>query len=46
MATAGDRGVPYIMEYGSSLAGQMLSQVGERVQAFLAVTTQNRSLGL
>lgn len=43
MATAGDRGVPYIMEYGTSLAGQMLSQVGKRVEAFLTTTAQSRA---
>lgn len=43
MATAGDRGVPYIMEYGTSLAGQMLSQVGQRVQDFLTVAVRSRS---
>jgi hypothetical protein len=35
MAAAGDRGTPYILEYGTSPAGQALFQMGERVHTFL-----------
>src|SRR2546428_679843 len=35
LATAGDRGVPYILEYGASPAGQALLQMGERVRTWL-----------
>ena len=35
MAAAGDRGTPYILEYGTSPAGQALFQMGERVRTFL-----------
>jgi len=35
MAAAGDRGTPYVLEYGASPAGQALLQMGERVRAFL-----------
>jgi ATP-binding protein involved in chromosome partitioning len=35
MAEASDRGVPYVLEYGSSLVGHALVEVGERVKNFL-----------
>ena len=35
MAAAGDRGTPYILEYGASPAGQALFQTGEGVRTFL-----------
>ena len=35
MAVAGDRGTPYILEYGTSPAGQALFQMGERVRTCL-----------
>lgn len=45
MAEAGDRGIPYILEYGTSIVGHTLSQVGEHVLAFLqtAPTASPRS---
>ncbi len=45
MAAASDRGVPYILDYGTSLAGQLLTQVGERVLAFLACSTPQQQEG-
>jgi ATP-binding protein involved in chromosome partitioning len=35
MAAAGDRGTPYLLEYGASPAGQALFQMGESVRTFL-----------
>ena len=36
LAAAGDRGTPYILQYGASPAGQALSQTGESVRPFFA----------
>jgi len=36
MAAAGDRGTPYVLEHGTSPAGQALLQMGERVRTFLS----------
>jgi hypothetical protein len=35
LAAAGDRGVPYILKYSATPAGQALCQMGERVRTFL-----------
>lgn len=40
MAEAGDRGLPYVINYGSSPVGQAIFQVGERVKTFLGLSVQ------